>query len=278
MRPVELVRRADEDVGARGADVDRPVRPEVHGVDPGERARLVRQRGDLRDGRDRPDRVRRPRERDHARALRQQRAEVVEIQPALVVDLGELHDQALVVRELEPRRDVAVVVELRADHFVARDPLAGRRAREREVQRRHVLPERHLVGGRVEELRRRLPERRSEQRVRRRATCRSRRRGSRSSRAGSRRSHRSPSPEPACRPARRRTRGAAAAPRSARGRPRSWSCPSPSCEVPLVGGDDRSATRRRSSRALLSPASSCGSRPAAAPARRRSAPTSSTNA
>ena len=157
-------------------------------------------------------------------------------EPALVVDLGEPHDQALVVRELEPRRDVAVVVELRADHLVARDPLARRRAREREVQRRHVLAERHLVGGRVEEAPPRLPARRSEQRVRVARRSESRRRGSRSSRAGSRRSRRSPSPEPACRPARRRTRGAAGAPRIARGRPRSWSCPSPSREVPVVVG------------------------------------------
>ena len=42
MRPVELVRRAEEHVGA-GGDVDRAVRRVVHGVDPGERAGLVRE-------------------------------------------------------------------------------------------------------------------------------------------------------------------------------------------------------------------------------------------
>ena len=39
VRPVELVRRAEQDVDAERGDVDRPVRGEVDGVCPGERAR-----------------------------------------------------------------------------------------------------------------------------------------------------------------------------------------------------------------------------------------------
>ena len=124
MRPVELVRRAEHDVRAGGLHVDRAVRPVVHGVDPRERAGVVRELRDLGDGRHRADRVRRPRERDDPRALVQQRASCAEVEPALVVDIGEAHGQVAVVRELEPRRDVAVVVEPRADDLVARLPLA----------------------------------------------------------------------------------------------------------------------------------------------------------
>ena len=57
----ELVRRADENVDARCRHVDRPVRGVVHGVHPGERARLVRELGDPADVGDRADGVRGPR-------------------------------------------------------------------------------------------------------------------------------------------------------------------------------------------------------------------------
>src|SRR5207247_5339818 len=56
-------------VSAGGSDVDRPVRRVVNGVDPGERAGLVRERGDLHDRWDGADGVRRPRKRDHPRSL-----------------------------------------------------------------------------------------------------------------------------------------------------------------------------------------------------------------
>ncbi len=81
------------------------------------------------------------------------------------------------------------------------------RAREREVERRHVRAEGDLVRGGAEELggdRVRLarPTRRSA------GWSRTRRRGSRSTRAGTRRSRRSRSAGPASRPARRGTRSA----------------------------------------------------------------------
>ena len=85
--------------------------------------------------------------------LGEQRAQVVEVEAALVVDLAETDRQTLVVRELEPRRDVAVMVELGADDLVAVAPVAGGGAREREVERRHVRAERDLVDRRVQELR-----------------------------------------------------------------------------------------------------------------------------
>ena len=77
---------------------------------------------------------------------------MVEVDAALVVDACEVHLEAPVVRELEPRVTMfAVVVELRADDLVALAPVARRRAREREVERRHVRAEHDLVGRRVEE-------------------------------------------------------------------------------------------------------------------------------
>ena len=89
------------------------------------------------------------------------------------------------MRELEPRRDVGVVVELRAEDLVARPELAARRAREREVERRHVRAEHGLVRRAAEE-----PRRRSRARARRAPRCggssRTARCRSRSTRASSR--------------------------------------------------------------------------------------------
>ena len=199
VRPVELVGRAQEHVCAGGLDVDRPVRPVVHRVDPGERAHTVREFGDLGHRRDRAHSIRGPRECDDARSLREQRPELVEVEHALGVDVAEPDGQIPVVRELEPGRDVRVVIEPRADDLVARVPVPCRGAREREVERRHVRAERDLVRRRVEETRPPppAPARRARPTA---ATSRMARRGSRSPRAGRRRSPRSPSRVPVCPP------------------------------------------------------------------------------
>jgi hypothetical protein len=84
----------------------------------------VGDRDDLLDRRDRAERVRGPRKRNDARPLVRQRAQVVEVETPLVVEVAEVDGDALVVGELEPRRDVRVVVELRRDDLVARPPLA----------------------------------------------------------------------------------------------------------------------------------------------------------
>ena len=151
VRPVELVGRAEQHVGPGRLDVDRPVRSVVHGVDPGECARVVRKLCDHRDGRHRSDTVGGPRKGDDARPVGEQGTQMAEVEAALVVHLAEAHDQVPVVRELEPRRDVAVMVEPRADDLVACPPLARGGAREREVQRRHVGSECDLLAGRAEE-------------------------------------------------------------------------------------------------------------------------------
>ena len=130
MRAEELVRRAEQDVDAERGDVDRPVRRVVHGVGPRERARAVRE---LDDALARPATCR-PRSTASGKATtrvrsvsfrsRSSRSRVVSswisTKPTLQVE---------VVRELEPRRDVAVVVEARDEDLVAgRERPAERRA------------------------------------------------------------------------------------------------------------------------------------------------------
>ena len=85
VRPVELVRRAEEDVDVPGRDVDRAVRAVVDGVGPGERADAVGELDDPPHVRRRADRVGRDRERDDARAVAELRGEVVVVEREVVV-------------------------------------------------------------------------------------------------------------------------------------------------------------------------------------------------
>ena len=151
MRPVVLVGRAEQDVDAERGDVDRPVRGEVDGVGPGERACRVGELDHPRDVDERPDRVGGEREGDDSRPIGELPLQVGEVEPALVVDVREADDQVAVTRELEPGRDAAVVVEAGHDDLVAGAQLAPCRARQGEVQRRHVRPEGGLVGRAAEE-------------------------------------------------------------------------------------------------------------------------------
>ena len=127
VRPVELVRRAEEHVDVPGRDVDRAVRAVVDGVGPGERADAV---GELDDpphvGRG-ADGVGGDREGDDARAVAELRGEAVVVEREVVVDVDPADDDADVLLQREPRRDVAVVIELRHEHLVAR-PSAPARA------------------------------------------------------------------------------------------------------------------------------------------------------
>src|SRR5262249_57958828 len=84
MRPVELVRGAEENVDAGVGDLDVPVRSVVDGVAPGERADRVRELDDVLDRYDGADGVRRPREGDDARSVRQKRADVGEVERAFL--------------------------------------------------------------------------------------------------------------------------------------------------------------------------------------------------
>ena len=191
MRPEELVRRADEHVAAPRGDVDRPVRAVVDGVDPGERAGLVGQLDDAADVRRRADGVRGRRERHDARPVGQLAREVVVVEREVVGHVDELDVDPDVALDLEPGRDVGVVIEARDER--PRRPAAAfaRGARQQEVQARSCSGRRRPRRGRSRGTTPRV-------RVQRRpghpcdGTSRTARRCWRCPRAGSARSRRSP--------------------------------------------------------------------------------------
>jgi hypothetical protein len=103
VRPAELVRRAEEDVHAGRAHVDRPVRRVVDRVRPGEGAGSMRELGDAPGVGDRSDRVRSPWKGDHARPSRELPLQVCQVESrVLFLQVGEADDEVEVARELEP--------------------------------------------------------------------------------------------------------------------------------------------------------------------------------
>ena len=103
VRAVELVGRADQDVGSGRSNVDRSVGRVVDGVDPGERADFVRELGHPGHVYEGADRIRRPGKGDDARPVAELRGEVVEVERRVLTDVREADDQAQVVCQLQPR-------------------------------------------------------------------------------------------------------------------------------------------------------------------------------
>ena len=151
VRAAELVRRADQHVGVDRAYVDRFVRGVVDRVNPRQRTGIVRELADSRGVDDRPDRVRRPGERDDPRPLGELGLQVIEVERRVGIELDVLDDQVAIVRELQPGGDAAVVVCRRDQDLVTGVQGAAGGAREREVERCHVGPERDLVRFAAEE-------------------------------------------------------------------------------------------------------------------------------
>ena len=145
VRAEELVRRAKEHVDVPAGNVDRAVRAVVDGVRPGESSDAVRQLDDPRDVGRRPDRVRGDREGDDLRALGELCLQVVEVEREILVHAGEADDDAEIVGELQPRRDVRVVVEPRADDLVPALERPPECPGEQEVECGHARPERDLT-------------------------------------------------------------------------------------------------------------------------------------
>ncbi len=72
--------------------------------------------------------------------------ELVEVEIEAGLDDADLvHDEAAILRDEQPWRDVRVVVEPGRDDLVARLERARDRVRQQEVERRHVRAERDLV-------------------------------------------------------------------------------------------------------------------------------------
>ena len=94
------------------------MRAVVDGVGPRERADAVGELDDAPDVGCRADGVGGDGEGDDARAVAELRGEAVVVEREVVVDLDPADDDAEVLLQREPRRDVAVVVELRHEHLV----------------------------------------------------------------------------------------------------------------------------------------------------------------
>jgi hypothetical protein len=146
VRSEELVGRAQQDVDAELGAIRVAVRRVVHPVRPCERARVVRELRDAARVGDRPDRVRGQREGDDTRPVGEQRRQRVDVERRVgVVDRRALDDEAVILGDAQPRRDVRVVVEVGDDDLVAGLRRARDGVRELEVQRRHVRAERDLL-------------------------------------------------------------------------------------------------------------------------------------
>jgi hypothetical protein len=125
----------------------------VDGIGPGKRSCVVRDLHDAADVGRRADRVRRDRESHHPRPVRDERPEMVVVDLEVVCEVREPHDDPEIVGDLEPRRDVSVVVEFRDHDLVARPQRPRERAAQEEVERGHARTERNLFGRAAEEAR-----------------------------------------------------------------------------------------------------------------------------
>ena len=120
-RAAELVGRDRDEVRAERLDVDRAVRRSLGGVDDHDRALLVRPRRERLDRVDRAERVRDEVVRDDLDVpLAREPVERVELELALVVDRDVAEARSRCARDVLPRHEVGVVLEL-GDH----DDVAG---------------------------------------------------------------------------------------------------------------------------------------------------------
>jgi hypothetical protein len=145
VRPAPLIGGAEQDVAVDCGDVDRLVGGVVDRVDPGDRAGLVGERADPGGVGAGAEDVRRPGEGDDPRPLRQLAFEVLEVEAEVLGRVDQHHLGAAVGGELDPGRDVAVMVEAGDEDLVARAEVAPRGPAEVEVERRHVRPEDDVV-------------------------------------------------------------------------------------------------------------------------------------
>ena len=212
---------------SRSPRLDGPMRRVVHRVDPGERP-AVRELDDLRRRRDRPDRVRGHRERDHLRPLGDQRAQMVEVEPALPRRARRRTVTTLSCASSSHGEMFASWSSRVTTTSSPSSPVPRRGAREREVERRHVRAERHLVGRRAEQVARRRA-RRADRVVGHRREVGNFPPAFALLASSSRRPPRAPSPAPGCRPGRRSTRSSPRASETGPGPTRCWSR-----HVPLV--------------------------------------------
>ena len=147
VRREELVRAADQEVRLQCRDVDRHVWRGVHRVDIGQGANRVGGLDGAADVGDRAEGVRREPDRHDLRSIAEHRVERIEVERRPVIgELDPADDEAAVLGQGQPWRDVRVVVEPRHHDLVAGRQVATDRTAHRKGQGRHVRTERDLVG------------------------------------------------------------------------------------------------------------------------------------
>ena len=120
-RAADLVSRDRHEVGPERLDVDRAVRCRLRSVDDHDRALRVRPLGELLDRVDRAERVRDEVVGDDLHvSLAGKPVEGVELELALVVDRDVAEARSGAARDVLPRHEVGVVLELGDHHEVAR--------------------------------------------------------------------------------------------------------------------------------------------------------------
>ena len=153
-RPADLVAGDRDEVGAERLDVDRAVRCCLRRVDDHDRPLLVRPRRELGDGVDRPERVRDEVVRDDLHVpLACETLERVELELALVVDRDVAEARAGAGRDVLPRDEVRVVLQLGDDDEVAGAEVVEAPGVRDEVERLGRVPGEDdlLLARRVEE-------------------------------------------------------------------------------------------------------------------------------
>jgi hypothetical protein len=135
-RPAHLVRRDREELAVERLDVDRSVRRSLRGVDHHDRAALVRPRRQLLHGIHRAERVRDQVGGDHLDgALALDLVERVEAKLARLVDRDGLEGSSRATRDVLPRDEARVVLEIGHDYEVARAEVVETPGVRDEIQR-----------------------------------------------------------------------------------------------------------------------------------------------
>ncbi len=151
VRTAELVGRAEHDVGVDRSHVHGLMRGILHGIHEGECAGLVGQLTDRAGVHDGANRVGRPREGDDFRSRAELIRQVTEVERGVCVNVGVPDAQAEVGGQVQPRRDVPIVIKPRYHDLVTWPQLAAEGSRQREVECGRAPAEDHLVSVATEE-------------------------------------------------------------------------------------------------------------------------------
>ena len=151
MRPVELVRRAEQEVGVERLHINWVVRRRADRVKHGQRTGLMGESNDLFARVDGAQCIRGHADRNDLGTRGAQCRIRINVEGGVAgADRDDLEGEAKVFGEPEPGAVVRVVIKLRDDHLVAWLQALRQRSRELEIERRHVGAEFHRLLWRIE--------------------------------------------------------------------------------------------------------------------------------